>query len=42
MINIEEFDSNWLKIERKSNKNIGIYYIDHKTIKKYQWLWKYS
>ena len=27
MINIKEFDSNLLKIDKKSYKNIGIYYI---------------
>ena len=28
-INIEEFDSNLLKIDKKSYKNIGIYYIGY-------------
>ena len=27
MINIEDFDSNFLKIDKKSYKNIDIYYI---------------
>ena len=34
MINIENFDSNLLKIEKKSYKNIDIYYIGYITIKK--------
>ena len=29
IINIEEFDSNLLKIDKKSYKNIGIYYIGY-------------
>ena len=33
MINIKEFDSNQLKIDKKSYKNIGIYYIGYITIK---------
>ena len=33
MINIEEFDSSLLKIDKKSYKNIGIYYIGYITIK---------
>ena len=33
MINIEDFDSNLLKIEKKSYKNIDIYYIGYITIK---------
>ena len=34
MINIEVFDSNILKIDIKSHKNIDIYYIGYITIKK--------
>ena len=34
MINIEDFDSSLLKIDKKSNKNIGIYNIGYITIKK--------
>ena len=34
MINIEVFDSNILKIDIKSYKNIDIYYIGYITIKK--------
>ena len=34
MINIKNFDSNLLKIEKKSYKNIDIYYIGYTTIKK--------
>ena len=34
MINIEVFDSNTLKIDIKSYKNIDIYYIGYITIKK--------
>ena len=33
MINIKNFDSNSLKIEKKSYKNIDIYYIGYVTIK---------
>ena len=33
MINIKKFDSNLLKIGKKSYKNIGIYYIAYITIK---------
>ena len=33
MINIEDFDSNLLKIDKKSYKNIGIYYIGYITVK---------
>ena len=32
--NIEEFDSNLLKIDKKSYKDIDIYYIGYITIKK--------
>ena len=34
MINIEDFDSRLLKIDKKSQKNIGIYNIGYITIKK--------
>ena len=34
MINIKKFDSNLLKIDEKSYKNIGIYNIGYITIKK--------
>ena len=33
MINIENFDSNLLQIDKKSYKNIDIYYIGYITIK---------
>ena len=33
MINFEDFDSNLLKIDKKSYKNIDICYIGHITIK---------
>ena len=33
MINIENFDSNLLKIDKKSHKNVDIYYIRHITMK---------
>ena len=33
MINIEKFDSNLLKINKKSYKSVGIYYIGYITIK---------
>ena len=35
MINIEDFYSNLLKIEKKTYKYIGIYYIGYITIKKF-------
>ena len=34
MINIEDFDSSLLKIDKKSYKNIDIYYIGYIAIKK--------
>ena len=34
MINLKNFESNLLKIDRKSYKNIGIYNIGYITIKK--------
>ena len=33
MINIEDFDSNLLKIDKKSHKNIDIYYFGYVTMK---------
>ena len=33
MINIKDFDPNLLKIDKKSYKNIDIYYIDYITVK---------
>ena len=33
MINIEDFDPNLLKIDKKSYKNIDIYYIGYITVK---------
>ena len=33
MINIKDFDSNLLKIDKKSYKNIDIYYIGYITMK---------
>ena len=33
MINIKDFDSSQLKIDKKSYKNIGTYYIGYITIK---------
>ena len=33
MINIKNFDSNLLKVEKKSYKNIGIYYVGYVTMK---------
>ena len=41
MINIEVFGSNLLKIEKKSYKNIDIYYSGYIRIKKNWWLRKY-
>ena len=34
MINIEHFDSIWLKIDKETYKNIDIYYIGYITVKK--------
>ena len=34
MINLKDFESNLLKIENKSHKNIGIYNIGYIKIKK--------
>ena len=33
MINIKNFYPNWLKVNKKSYKNIGIYYIGYITVK---------
>ena len=33
MININDFDSNLLKIDKKSHKSIAIYYIEYITMK---------
>ena len=33
MINIKDFDPSLLKIDKKSHKNIGIYYIGYITMK---------
>ena len=33
-INVEEFNSSWLKIDKKSYKDFNIYYIGYITIKK--------
>ena len=33
IINIKDFDSSLIKIDKKSNKNIGTYYIRYITIK---------
>ena len=33
MINIKDFDPNLLKIDKKSYKNIGLYYIGYITMK---------
>ena len=35
MINLKDFESNLLKIDKKSYKNIGIYNIRYIPIKKY-------
>ena len=39
VINIEEFDLNWIKIDKKSYKDIDIWYIGY-IIKNWS-LWKY-
>ena len=39
MINMKTFDPIFLKIDRKSYKDIGIYSIGYITIKK-KWLWE--
>ena len=41
MIDIRKFDSNLLKINKRSYKDIGIYKIVYIRIKKIWWLWKY-
>ena len=38
MINIEDFDSSLLKIDKKSYKNIDIYYIGYIAMKKFKQL----
>ena len=38
MINIEDFGSNLLKIDRKSYKNIDIYYIGYITMKYFDYV----
>ena len=38
MINIEDFDPNLLKIEKKSYKNIDIYYIGYTTMKDFNYV----
>ena len=40
MINIKDFDSSLIKINKNFYKNTGIYNIDYITIKNW-WLWKY-
>ena len=35
MVNIEDFHSNLLKIDKKSHKDINIYYTGYITIKKF-------
>ena len=39
MINLQGFESNLLKIDKKYYKGINIYYIGYITIKKNWWLW---
>ena len=34
MTNLKKFEPNWLKIDKKSSKSIGIYNIGYITIKK--------
>ena len=38
MINIRDFDSNLLKIDKMSYKNIGIYYIGYITMKDFDYV----
>ena len=38
MINIKDFDPNLLKIDKKSYKNINIYYIGYITMKDYDYV----
>ena len=42
MINLKDFDSRLLKVDKKNYKHIDIYYIEYITIKKDWRLWKYS
>ena len=37
MINIEDFDSNLLKMDKKSHKSIDIYYIGYMTMKDFDY-----
>ena len=38
MINIEDFDSNLLKMDKKSHKSIDIYYIGYMTMKDFDYV----
>ena len=38
MINIEDFDSNLLKMDKKSHKSIDIYYIGYMTMKVFDYV----
>ena len=38
MINIKDFDTELLKINKKSHKNIDIFYIDYITVKDYDYV----
>ena len=39
IIDLKDFDAKLLKIDKKSYKNIDIYYIGYITIKKLLWKW---
>ena len=41
IIDLKNFDARLLKIDKKSYKNIDIYYIGYITIKKKWWFWEY-
>ena len=41
IIDLENFKLNLLKIDKKSDKDTGIYNTGYITIKKNWWLWKY-
>ena len=41
IINIKDFHSNLLRIDKKQYKGIDIYYIGYISVKKDWWLWKY-
>ena len=41
IINLKDFEPNLLKIDKKSYKNIDIYYIGNITIKKNDDYWEY-